>query len=78
MTTVGETQPLLSSPTKGGEPHRRIEVGGGGRGGSGDDMKDTMGVTLPRDAYLDNCKFALMILIGIGHALQWLLAVEDA
>lgn len=37
-----------------------------------------MGVTLPRDAYLDNCKFALMILIGIGHALQWLLAVEDA
>ena len=26
-----------------------------------------------RDAYLDNCKFALMILIGVGHSLQWLL-----
>ena len=31
-----------------------------------------------RDAYLDNCKFALMLLIGVGHALQWLLATEDA
>ena len=30
-----------------------------------------------RDAYLDNCKFALLLLIAIGHALQWLLAVED-
>ena len=30
-----------------------------------------------RDAYLDNCKFALMILIGVGHSLQWLLATED-
>jgi fucose 4-O-acetylase-like acetyltransferase len=30
-----------------------------------------------RDAYLDNCKCALMLLIGVGHALQWLLAVED-
>ena len=30
-----------------------------------------------RDAYLDNCKFALMILIGLGHSLQWLLTTED-
>ena len=32
---------------------------------------------LGRDAYLDNCKLALMTLIGVGHAAQWLLALED-
>ena len=35
------------------------------------------GATKTRDAYLDNCKFALMILIGLGHSLQWLLTTED-
>lgn len=31
-----------------------------------------------RDPFLDNCKFALILLIGVGHGLQWLLAMEDA
>ena len=31
-----------------------------------------------RDPFLDNCKFALILLIGIGHGLQWLLAQEDS
>jgi fucose 4-O-acetylase-like acetyltransferase len=31
-----------------------------------------------RDPFLDNCKFALILLIGIGHSLQWLLAQEDS
>ena len=31
-----------------------------------------------RDPFLDNCKFALIVLIAIGHGLQWLLAQEDS
>ena len=33
---------------------------------------------MSRDPFLDNCKFALILLIGIGHGLQWLLAQEDS
>ena len=39
--------------------------------------RDKKGVA-SRDPFLDNCKFELILLIGIGHGLQWLLAQEDS
>ena len=54
--------------------YKAADAGGGGSGQSGG--SGGMGGLGPpdgRDVYLDHCKLALMLLIGVGHALQWLL-----
>ena len=55
-------------PGAGTASYKAAEAGGSGWGGSGG-----MGLPDGRDVYLDHCKLALMLLIGVGHALQWLL-----